>query len=128
MGRHGKLYTQTLEKVDRSEPRPLNQAIDMVKQMAFAKFDETVEVAIKLNLKKGHAVRDTTVLPHQFQQGKKILVFARGEKADEAREAGATHVGDTDLVEKIKRVCKEHVELTHAVEGLQIELNRARER
>jgi large subunit ribosomal protein L1 len=102
MGRHGKKYTTTLTKVDRTEPRPLNEAIGMVKQMAFAKFDETVEVAIKVNLKKGHTVRDTTVLPHQFQQGKKILVFARGEKADEAREAGAAYVGDTDLVEKIK--------------------------
>jgi len=61
-----------------------------------------VEVAIKLNLKKGQSIRDTVVLPHQFKADKKIIVFARGEKADEAKEAGATYVGDDDLIAKIR--------------------------
>jgi large subunit ribosomal protein L1 len=70
--------------------------------MAFAKFDETVEVSINLALKKSQTVRDTVVLPHQFKGEKKILVFAKGDKAEEARQAGATYVGDEDLIEKIK--------------------------
>ncbi len=70
--------------------------------MAFAKFDETVEVAIRLNLKGKHTVRDTLVLPHGFRAEKKILVFAKGDKAEEARANGAAFVGDQDLIEKIQ--------------------------
>ena len=68
----------------------------------FAKFDETVELSVKLNLKKGQSVRDTVVLPNQFAAEKRILVFAKGEKATEATQAGAAYVGDTDLVQKIQ--------------------------
>jgi large subunit ribosomal protein L1 len=76
--------------------------VALVKSLAFAKFDETVEVAIRLNLKGKHTVRDTLVLPHGFRAEKKILVFAKGEKAEEARASGAAFVGDQDLIEKIQ--------------------------
>ena len=79
-----------------------NVSIGKVGEMAFAKFDESFDVAIKLNLKKGQSVRDTLLLPHQFKADKKIVVFAKGEKVDEAKEAGATYVGDADLIEKIR--------------------------
>jgi large subunit ribosomal protein L1 len=102
MGTRGKKYRQAAEHFDRTTQLPLEEAVEKVKASAFAKFDETVEVSIKLDLKKGQTIRDTMVLPHQFQQDTKILVFAKGEKAEEAREVGAAYVGDTDLVEKIK--------------------------
>jgi large subunit ribosomal protein L1 len=70
--------------------------------MAFAKFDETVEVSIRLNLKSKHTVRDTLVLPHGFRAEKRILVFAKGDKAEEARANGAAFVGDQDLIDKIQ--------------------------
>ena len=70
--------------------------------MAYAKFDETVEVSMKLNIKSKHTIRDVMALPHLFGKEKKILVFAKGDKAEEARKAGAAFVGDDDLIEKIK--------------------------
>ncbi len=98
----GKKYQQTLEKYDVTEQYNLDRALDLVKELAYAKFDETVEIALKLNVKAKHSIRDTLVLPNSFRAEKKILVFAKGEKADEAKEAGAAFVGDADLVEKIQ--------------------------
>jgi large subunit ribosomal protein L1 len=100
--KRGKKYQQTLEKYNATEQYNLDQALDLVKELAYAKFDETVEIALKLNVKAKHSIRDTLVLPNSFRAEKKILVFAKGEKADEAKEAGAAYVGDTDLVEKIQ--------------------------
>ena len=100
--KRGKKYQQTLEKYNATEQYNLDQALDLVKELAYAKFDETVEIALKLNVKAKHSIRDTLVLPNSFKAEKKILVFAKGEKADEAKEAGAAYVGDTDLVEKIQ--------------------------
>jgi large subunit ribosomal protein L1 len=100
--KRGKKYQQTLEKYNPVELYNLDQALDLVKELAYAKFDETVEIALKLNVKAKHSIRDTLVLPNSFRAEKKILVFAKGEKADEAKEAGAAYVGDTDLVEKIQ--------------------------
>ena len=100
--KRGKHYRQTLEKYDAQQQYGLDEALDMVKSLAYAKFDETVEIALKLNVKSKHSIRDTLVLPNSFRAEKKILVFAKGEKADEAKEAGAAYVGDTDLVEKIQ--------------------------
>ena len=102
MGKRGKKYRNAIADYDKSTQLPLQEAVDKVKTMSFAKFDETVEVSIKLNLKKNQTLRDTMVLPNQFQEGKRILVFAKGEKAQEAKDAGAAFVGDKDLVEKIK--------------------------
>jgi len=100
--KRGKKYRQTLEKYNAMEQYNLEQALDLVKDLAYAKFDETVELALKLNVKAKHSIRDTLVLPNSFRAEKKILVFAKGEKADEAKQAGASYVGDTDLVEKIQ--------------------------
>jgi large subunit ribosomal protein L1 len=80
----------------------LAEAVELVKKLAFAKFDETIELSINLNLKKSQTVRDTLVLPNQFKAEKRILVFAKGEKAEEARKAGAAFVGDDDLIAQIK--------------------------
>lgn len=100
--RHGKKYNDVREKIDRTKPYPLGEGLTIVKDLSYAKFDETVELSVKLNLKKSQTVRDTLVLPHQFKGEKKVLVFAKGEKAEEAREAGAAYVGDSDLIEKIQ--------------------------
>jgi len=100
--RHGKKFKDALQKVDREKEYPLQEGVDLVKELSFANFDETIELSVKLNLKKSQTVRDTLVLPNQFKGEKKILVFAKGEKAEEAREAGAAYVGDSDLIEKIQ--------------------------
>jgi large subunit ribosomal protein L1 len=80
----------------------LDKALGLVKTIAFAKFDETVDLSVKVNLKKSQSVRDTVVLPHQFRGEKKILVFCKAEKEKEAQEAGAAWVGAEDLIEKVK--------------------------
>jgi large subunit ribosomal protein L1 len=100
--KHGKKYNAAVEKIDADKLYSYDEALGLVKSVAFAKFDETVEISVKLNLKKNHTVRDTVVFPHTFQGDKSILVFAKGDKADEARALGATHVGDLDLIEKIR--------------------------
>ena len=99
---HGKKYREAIKKYDRLQLYPAKKAVELVKEVSFAKFDETIELSLNLNLKKSQTVRDTMVLPHQFVSEKRILVFAKGEKAEEARNAGATIVGDDDLIEKIK--------------------------
>lgn len=101
--KHGKNYRASVEKIDRTKFYSLDEALALVKDAAFAKFDETVEVHVKLTLKKSQSVRDTVVLPNQFSAQKRVLVFAKGEKADEARAAGATFVGDDDLIEQIRK-------------------------
>lgn len=100
--KRGKKYQEALNKYDKQALYSLDDALQKVKETAFAKFDETVELSVKLNLKKSQSVRDTLVLPHQFSGEKKILVFAKGDKVQEAKDAGAAYVGDADLVEKIK--------------------------
>ena len=101
MGR-GKKYKESVGKFDKLQNYEYDRGVELVKELSYAKFDETVELSINVNLKKSQTVRDTLVLPFQFGEEKKILVFAKGEKADEAREAGADYVGDADLVEKIQ--------------------------
>lgn len=100
--KRGKRYLDALKQFDRTERYGIKEAIDLVKQMSSAKFDETIELSINLNLRKGMSIRDTTVLPHQFKGDKRILVFAKGDKAKEAEQAGATYVGDDDLIQQIK--------------------------
>jgi len=100
--KHGKKYREALEKVEADKVYDVKEGVELVKSMAYAKFDETVEVSVNLNIKKNHSIRDTFVLPHQFAEEKRVLVFAKGDKAKEAEEAGAAYVGAEDLVEKIK--------------------------
>ncbi|HAK44488.1 MAG TPA: 50S ribosomal protein L1 [Spirochaeta sp.] len=100
--KRGKKYTEAVSKYDKQQDYSYTEAAKLVKDLAYAKFDETVELSVKLNLKKSQTVRDTTVLPAQFSADKRVLVFAKGDKVEEAKEAGAAFVGDNDLIEKIK--------------------------
>jgi large subunit ribosomal protein L1 len=100
--KHGKKYRESLKKYDAANSFELNEALVLVKSMAFAKFDETVDLSVKLNLKKSQSVRDTVILPHQFRGEKKVLVFCKPEKEKEAQDAGAAFVGADDLIEKVK--------------------------
>ena len=100
--KRGKKYAAAAAQVDKTQLLTFVEAAELVKKVAFAKFDETVEMSMNLSLKKSQSVRDTVVLPNQFSAEKKVLVFAKGEKAEEAKEAGAAYVGDVDLVEKIR--------------------------
>jgi large subunit ribosomal protein L1 len=100
--RHGKKYLDSLKKYDNAASYELKAAVDMIKTLAFAKFDETVDVSVKVNLKKSQSVRDTVVLPHQFRAEKRVLVFCKPEKEKEAQDAGASYIGAEDLIEKIK--------------------------
>jgi large subunit ribosomal protein L1 len=98
----GKKYQENLKKYDPTNSYDLSEALGLVKSMSYAKFDETVDLSVKLTLKKNQSVRDTVVLPNQFRGEKKVLVFCKPEKEKEAQEAGATYVGADDLIEKVK--------------------------
>jgi large subunit ribosomal protein L1 len=100
--KRGKKYRESAKKYNPENAYELGEALGLVKSMAFAKFDETVDLSVKLNLKKNQSVRDTVVLPNQFRGEKKVLVFCKPEKEKEAQEAGATFVGADDLIEKVK--------------------------
>ncbi|MCL2043709.1 MAG: 50S ribosomal protein L1 [Treponema sp.] len=100
--KRGKKYRECLKKYNPADVFGLDEGLSMVKNMAFAKFDETVDLSVKLNLKKSQSVRDTVVLPNQFRGEKKILVFCKPEKEKEAQDAGAAFVGADDLIEKVK--------------------------
>jgi large subunit ribosomal protein L1 len=100
--KRGKKYAESLKKYDPAVSYALNEAVEKVKALAFAKFDETVDLSVKVSLKKSQSVRDTVVLPYQFRAEKRVLVFCKAEKEKEAQEAGATYVGAEDLIEKIK--------------------------
>jgi large subunit ribosomal protein L1 len=100
--KRGKQYIEALKKREAEKTYPLSEAVQLVKDMHFVKFDETVDVSVKLILNKSMTVRDTLVLPNQFRAEKKILVFCKAEKENEAKEAGATYIGAEDLVDKIK--------------------------
>ena len=104
MARHGKKYRAAVEKVEQ-RPYQLDEAFGLLKQIAFAKFNETVELSMLLGVDPKHAdqmVRGTTVLPHGTGQTKRVLVIAQGEKQKEAQEAGADFIGGEELVEKIQ--------------------------
>ncbi len=105
MGRTSKRFRQVREKVDRSKRYDLDETCRLVKELATAHFDETVEVAVNLNVNPKHAdqmIRGSCVLPNGTGKNVRVAVFATGEKADQAREAGADIVGDEDLAEKIR--------------------------
>jgi len=102
----GKRYQESAKLIDRETLYEPLQAIELVKQTAKAKFDETVEVAVRLGVdpkKQDQAVRGVVVLPHGTGKTKKVLVFAKGDKAKEAEAAGADYVGDQDMINKIQQ-------------------------
>lgn len=103
--KHGKKYTDSKKLIEPNKLYDPAEAIALVKQTAKAKFDETIELHIRLGVDPRHAeqqVRGTVVLPHGTGKKVRVLVFAKGDKAEEARAAGADFVGEADLVDKIK--------------------------
>jgi len=105
MKKHGKKYNAAADKIDRSRKYDLDEAVKTLKEVAFAKFDETVELTIWLGVdprKADQLVRGTLVLPHGLGKSKTVLVIAQGDKVREAEEAGADLVGGEDMVNKIK--------------------------
>ena len=104
--RKGKNYVESAKLVERAKLYDVNEALDTMLKTAKAKFDETVELHVKLGVDSRHAdqqVRGAIVLPHGTGKKIRVLVFAKGAKADEAREAGADYVGEMDMVEKIQK-------------------------
>ena len=104
MARVGKKYKNAAAQVEERGYR-LDEALPLVKKIAPAKFDETVEVSVRLGVDPKHAdqmVRGTVVLPHGLGKSKRVCVIASGEKMKEAEEAGAEHVGGEELVQKIQ--------------------------
>ncbi len=106
MAKHGKKYAEAAKLIDRDATYEALEAIELVKKAATAKFDETVEVAVRLGVdprKQDQNVRGVVVLPHGTGKTKRVLVFAKGDKAKEAEAAGADYVGDQDLINKIQQ-------------------------
>jgi large subunit ribosomal protein L1 len=104
MAQHGKKYKESLDKVDREQLYGVGEAVDLVKSLATAKFDETVELAVRLGVdprKADQIVRGTLSLPEGTGRTNRVAVFAAGEAAAEARAAGADEVGADELVAKI---------------------------
>ena len=105
MKKHGKKYKAAAEKLEAGRKYDLDSAVAKIKEIAFAKFDETVELTIWLGVdprKADQLVRGTIVLPHGLGKSKTVLVIAQGDKLKEAEEAGADIVGGEDLVNRIK--------------------------
>ncbi len=105
MAKVGKKYAEAAKLVDKTKLYDPTEAVDILKKMDTAKFDETVELAVNLNVDPKYAdqqVRGALVLPHGIGKSKTVLVFAEGEQEKQAQEAGADYVGADDLVEKIK--------------------------
>lgn len=103
--RHGKKYNEIYKKVDKTKEYGAVEAIEFLKSNSAVKFDETVEVAVRLGVdsrKSEQAVRGAAVLPNGLGKAVRVLVFAQGDKEAEAKEAGADYVGGEDLAEKIK--------------------------
>ena len=102
----GKKYQESAKQIDRAALYDTNEAMELIVKTAPAKFDETVELHVKLGVDSRHAdqqVRGAIVLPHGTGKTQRVLVFAKAAKADEARAAGADYVGEMDLVEKIQK-------------------------
>jgi large subunit ribosomal protein L1 len=105
MPRRGKKHLQALSRIDRTKKHSFEEAVKLALENAYAKFDETVEVSAVLGVDPRHAdqmVRGSVVLPHGTGRVARVLVFAKGDKAKEAQEAGADFVGDEDLIKKIQ--------------------------
>lgn len=104
MAKHGKKYREAFDQVDRTRTYPPEEAIELVKGMAYANFDETVEVHLRLGVDPRHAdqqVRETVMMPNGLGKEVKVVVFAEGDAAREAKAAGADIIADDELIEKI---------------------------
>jgi large subunit ribosomal protein L1 len=110
MPKHGKRYNELVKTIDTKQTYEPEAALELVKKTASAKFDETVDVAVRLGVDPRHGdqmVRGTTSLPYGTGKARRVAVFAKGEKATEAEEAGADVVGAEDLVEQIRNGWRE---------------------
>ena len=106
MSQHGKNYKNAAAKVDRSKRYGLDEACKLIPETKIAKFDESVDIAVRLGVDPKHAdqmVRGAVVLPHGTGKSQRVIVVAKGDKANEARAAGADAVGAEELVEKIQK-------------------------
>lgn len=106
MKKRGKKYTEALSKVERNKVYAKDEAVKLVKETSTSSFDGTVEVAMRLNIdtkKADQQLRGAIVLPKGTGKSTKVLVIAKGDKANQAREAGADYVGDVDMLEKIEK-------------------------
>jgi large subunit ribosomal protein L1 len=106
MAKHGKKYVEAAKLIDSEATYESLEAIELVKKAATAKFDESVEVAVRLGVdprKQDQAVCGVVVLPPGIGKTKRVLVFAKGEKVKEAEAAGADFVGDADMINKIQQ-------------------------
>src|SRR5262245_34479499 len=104
MAEHGKKTREALSKIESGRRYGLQEALQLIKELSFARFDETVELAVRLGVDPRHAdqmVRGSVVLPHGVGKTPRVLVFAKGEKEREAVEAGADYVGAEDLAQRI---------------------------
>lgn len=105
MPKHGKKYLESKKSINAKESANLSDAVKKALDSSYAKFDETVDVAVRLGVDPRHAdqmIRGTVVLPNGLGKEVKVLVFAKGEKEKEAMDAGADFVGNDDIIEKIK--------------------------
>ncbi|UCF07102.1 MAG: 50S ribosomal protein L1 [bacterium] len=105
MMKRSKRYRDSIAKIDRGREYPLEEAVDVVKNLPTGKFNETIEFSAKLGVNPKHAdqqVRGTVLLPHGTGREVRVLVLTRGEKEQEAREAGADYVGSNEFIDKIK--------------------------
>ncbi len=106
MRKLGKKYVEASKLVDRNKLYTKEEAVDLVKKTSITKFDSTVEVALKLNVdtkKADQQLRGSIVLPHGTGKTKRVLVIAKGEAAEAAKNAGADYVGDVDMIDKIQK-------------------------
>ncbi|HOE17767.1 MAG TPA: 50S ribosomal protein L1 [Syntrophorhabdaceae bacterium] len=106
MAKAGKKYTEARNKIDREKRYDMEEALNLLPQVSFVKFDETVEVAMRLGVDPRHAdqmVRGSVALPHGLGKKVRVLVFAKGQKEKEAQDAGADFVGAEDMIEKIQK-------------------------
>jgi len=106
MAKKGKKYIDSAKQIDKANLYDTTEAMDLIVKTAHAKFDETVEMHVKLGVDSRHAdqqVRGAIVLPHGTGKTARVLVFAKGDKAEEARAAGADFVGEMDMVQKIQQ-------------------------
>ncbi|MBU1076162.1 MAG: 50S ribosomal protein L1 [Spirochaetes bacterium] len=103
MAKKSKKYKASVEKVDREKIYSLEEALKLVKEMPKLKYDESLDIQVRLHMGKGQRIRGVVTFPHIFGKPKKVLVLAKGEKAEEAKKAGADYVGDSDLIEKVQK-------------------------
>jgi large subunit ribosomal protein L1 len=104
MAQHGKKISSARQRIDKTKRYELREALQLVQELSYARFDESVEMAVRLGVNPRHAdqmVRGSVVLPHGVGRVPRVLVFAKGDKEREAREAGADFVGGDDLAQRI---------------------------